>query len=114
MNRAPELEQSSGFSHLEPEIRLAIEARVDRELARRAIPGSMSYFLVCVVTAISTPYYADHPFALLLAGSLTLLVGGLRLLSARRVLSDPAGAHSRAVLVLHGATYATFAGWGLF
>src|ERR1017187_4593457 len=114
MNRAPELEQSSGFSHLEPEIRLAIEGRVDRELARRAIPGSMAYFLVCVVTAISTPYYADHPFALVLAGSLMLLVGGLRLLSARRVLSHPAGAPSRAVLVFRGATYTTFVVWGFF
>src|ERR1039457_6359207 len=114
MNRAPELEQSSGFSHLEPEIRLAIEGRVDRELARRAIPGSMAYFLVCVVTAISTPYYADHPFALVVSGGLMLLVGGLRLLSARRVLSHPAGVPSRAVLVFRGATYATFVVWGLF
>lgn len=114
MDRAPEPEESSGFSNLEPEIRLAIERRVDRELARRAIPGSMGYFLVCVVTAISTPYYADHPFALVLSGSLMLLVGALRLLSARRVLSHPAGTPSRAVLVLHGSTYATFVVWGLF
>jgi PAS domain S-box-containing protein len=114
MHHVSEPEGSSGLSNLEPEIRLAIERRVDRELARRALPGSMGYFLVCVVTAISTPYYADHPFALVLAGSLMLLVGGLRLLSARRVLSLPDGAPSRVLPVFHGATYATFAIWGLF
>jgi PAS domain S-box-containing protein len=107
MDDAPEPQESSGISNLEPEIRLAIEGQVDREL-------SMAPFLVCAVTAISTPYYADHPFALVLAGSLTLLVGGFRLLSARRVMSHPAVAHSHAGLVLRGATYATFVVWGLF
>jgi two-component system, cell cycle sensor histidine kinase and response regulator CckA len=114
MDGAPEPKESSGISNLEPEIRLAIAGQVDRELARRAIPASMAPFLVCAVTAISTPYYADHPFALVLSGSLMLLVGGLRLFSARRVMSHPAVAHSRAGLVLRGATYATFVVWGLF
>jgi PAS domain S-box-containing protein len=114
MNGAPELEESFGLDNLELEILSAIKGRVDRELAGRAISGSMVYFLVCVVMATSTPYYADHPFALALAGSLTLLAGGLRLLSARRVLSQPAGALSRAVPLFRGATYATFAVWGIF
>ena len=81
MSRRPE--EWSRLSNLEPEIRSAIESRVDRELARRAIAGSMVYFVVCVVVAVSTPYYVDHPVALVLAGCLTLLVGGLRLLTAR-------------------------------
>ena len=49
------------MSNLEPEIRSAIESRIDQELARRAIAGSMVYFALCVVVGISTPYYMGHP-----------------------------------------------------
>ena len=102
------------MSSLEPELRLAIEGKVDRELAGRAIAGSMAYFLVCVVVAVSTPYYTDHPLAVLLAGSLTLLVGSMRLLSARHLLKHPDGDLSGAVRVFYGTTYATFVIWGCF
>ena len=114
MSRAPEPEESSRPGYLEPDLRLAIEGMVVRELARRAISGSMVYFVVCVVVGISTPYYADHPFVLVLTGCLTLLLGGLRLISARRVQRPGAGALARDVLVFKGATYATFVVWGLF
>ncbi len=114
MKREARPEDWSKLSNLEPEIRSAIEIRVDQELASRAISGSMVYFVVCVVVAVSTPYYADHPVTLVTTGLLTLLVGGLRLLSARRVLSHPAGIQSRDVLVFKGSTYATFVQWGLF
>ena len=77
------------MSNLEPEVRSAIESRVDQELAKRAIQGSMVYFAVCIVVGLSTPYYAGHPIALVLAGCLTLLAGGLRLVTARRVRSRP-------------------------
>jgi PAS domain S-box-containing protein len=99
---------------LEPEVGSAMQSRVDQELARRAKFGSMVYFVVCVVVAMSTSFYADHPVVLVLTGCFTLLLGGLRLLSARRVLSHPAGAFSRSALVLKGTTYATFVVWGLF
>ena len=95
-------------------MRSAIESQVDRELARRAVAGSMVYFVVCVVVAVSTPYYADHPVALVLAGCLMVLVGGLRLFTARRVQSQPASAISRNAIVFKGATYATFVVWGIF
>ena len=111
---AASTEERSRLSNLEPEIRNAIEGRVDQELAKRAISGSMVYFVVCVVVAISTPYYADHPAVLVLAGCLALLLGGLRLLSARRVLNPSSGTLARTSWVFRGATYATFAVWGLF
>ena len=114
MSHASRPEERSRLSNLDPEIRSAMESRVDQELARRATSSSMVYFVVCVVVAISTPYYADHPLALVLAGCLALLVGGLRFLSARRLLSQAAGEPSRTALVFTGATYATFFGWGLF
>ena len=112
MSRRPE--EWSRLSNLAPEMRSAIESRIDHELARRAVAGSMVYFVVCVVVSVSTPYYADHPVALVLAGCLTLLVGGMRLLAARRVLRRAAGAVSRDAIVFKGATYATFVVWGIF
>jgi PAS domain S-box-containing protein len=114
MDHTPEPEESSRLSNLEPELRLAIEGRVDQELARRAIAGSMAYFLVCVVVAVSTPYYTDHPFAIVLTSSLTLLVGAMRLLSARRLLSHPHSDVSHTVRLFYAATYATFVIWGIF
>src|SRR5260370_12993641 len=72
----------SRLSNLEPEVRSAIESRVDQELAKRAIQGSMVYFAVCIVVGVSTPYYVGHPIALVLVGCLTLLPG-------RRAPSSP-------------------------
>ena len=95
-------------------MRSAIESQIDRELAKRAVAGSMVYFVVCVVVAVSTPYSADHPVALVLAGCLTLLVGGLRLFTARRVQTQPHGVISRNAILFRGATYATFVVWGIF
>ena len=43
---AASTEERSRLSNLEPEIRSAIEGRVDQELAKRAISGSMVYFAV--------------------------------------------------------------------
>jgi two-component system cell cycle sensor histidine kinase/response regulator CckA len=114
MNGGAKPEDGSRFSNLEPEVRSAIESRVDQELAKRAIQGSMVYFAVCIVVGISTPYYVGHPIALLSAGCLTLLAGGLRLLTARRVRSRPEGVVSRTAPVFRGTTYATFIVWGFF
>ena len=74
----------------------------------------MVYFVVCVVVAVSTPYYTDHPVALVLTGCLTLFVGGLRIFTARKVLSQPDSESSRNTIVFKGATYATFLVWGIF
>ncbi len=102
------------MSNLEPEIRSAIEGRIDQELARRAVAGSMVYFALCVVVGISTPYYMGHPVALILAGALTLLAGGLRLYTSKRMLRHPAEPAAWTLPVFKATTYATFVVWGLF
>ena len=61
MTPAAKPEDRSRLSNLEPEVRSAIESRVDQELAKRAIQGSMVYFAVCIVVGVSTPYYVGHP-----------------------------------------------------
>ena len=100
------------WTTLEPEIRIALKGRLDRELAERAFSGGMVYFVVAVVLAFSTPYYADHRGLLILVGTAELLAGGARVLGARQLLRE--GTHTTAVPVLRGATYASFAVWGLF
>jgi hypothetical protein len=72
MNRAARPAEWSKMSNLEPEIRSAIESRIDQELARRAIAGSMVYFALCGGRNIHAPLHGP-PVALVLAGSLTLL-----------------------------------------
>ena len=74
----------------------------------------MVYFALCVVVGISTPYYMGHPVALVVAGSLTLLAGALRLYTAKRMLRHPPDPSSWTVPVFKGTTYATFVVWGLF
>jgi hypothetical protein len=95
----------SKWSALEPGVRAALAAHVDRELAARAIPGALVYFYVSVVLALSTPYY--------LIASSTLLVGLLRIGSAWRLsrVTTPAPNLRRLFLA---ATYCSFAIWGLF
>jgi PAS domain S-box-containing protein len=112
MSRRPE--EWSKLSNLEPEMRSAIESRVDCELARRAVAGSLVYFLVCVVVSLSTPYYADHPIALVITGCLTLIVGSFRIFMAKRVIGHGTGAPVRDVTIFKAATYATFVVWGIF
>jgi len=107
-------DEPSRVSSLEPEIRSAIEIRVDQELAKRATSGALVYFVVCVVVAVATPYYQDHPVILATAACLTLVLGALRILTARRLLGCPVGAHPRSALVFKHTTYATFVFWGLF
>ena len=100
------------WSTLEPEIRSALEGRVERELADRSFSGAMVYFVVAVVLAFSTPYYTEHPVILLLAGSVALLTGSMRLLAAQNLLSDKP--RRIASPVFRFATYASFTAWGLF
>jgi PAS domain S-box-containing protein len=98
---------------VEPEVRAALAIRVERELARRSISGAMVYFVVTVILAIATPYYAEHPVLLGAVAALTFLCGGVRIAIARRIMVVPASTAflKRAFLL---ATYATAAIWGLF
>jgi hypothetical protein len=73
---------------LEPQSRSALLAQAQRDLARRAVPGAMVYFLVVLVAVAVTPYDTDHPVILFSAGSLMLLVGGTRLIAAMRLSSS--------------------------
>ncbi|MEO8593175.1 MAG: PAS domain S-box protein [Candidatus Solibacter sp.] len=99
---------------LEPELHGAIVGRINQELASRAVSGSMVYFVVCLVVASATPYINDHPITLISVGSLMLVLGGTRLLSARRVLQHTGGGLARDVRIFRIATYASFITWGLF
>jgi PAS domain S-box-containing protein len=100
------------WTTLEPEIRTALGGRLNRALAERAFSGSMVYFVVVVVLAFSTPFYADHPALLIAVGAAELLAGGTRLLAARQVTRE--GAHPEAERVLRIATYGSFGVWGAF
>jgi PAS domain S-box-containing protein len=106
--------ESWAWPNLEPEVRTALASRVDDELARRAIPGALIYFVISIILAISTPYYADHPTLLILAGCLTLLAGGARFISALRLLRRSADSRKHTKLVFFCATYASFGVWGTF
>src|SRR5260370_36732332 len=86
----------SRLSNLEPEVRSAIESRVDQELAKRAIQGSMVYFAACIVVGVSTPYYVGHPIALGLGGCLTLLAARRRPPRERPALRPAAGVRTPA------------------
>lgn len=107
-------EESWAWPNLEPEVRSALAARVDRELAKRSISGALVYFVVSIVLAISTPYYSDHPALLVLISSLTLLAGGVRMIAAWRLLRPSADVQNRTKLVFFCAVYTTFVVWGAF
>ncbi|MEO8369424.1 MAG: PAS domain S-box protein [Candidatus Solibacter sp.] len=104
----------STASGLEPGVRGPIAELINRELARRALTGSMLYFVGCLVAAGATPYLNDHPVALILAACLMLVLGGTRLLAARRVMGQTGAGEPRDVLMFRAATYGTFLAWGLF
>jgi PAS domain S-box-containing protein len=106
--------ESWAWSNLEPEVRTALASRVDRELAKRSMSGALVYFVVSIVLAISTPYYADHPAILVPVECLTLLAGGVRMIAAWRLLTQPADAQSWTKPVFICAIYTTFVVWGAF
>jgi len=43
-----------------------------------------------------------------------LILGGMRLLAARRIIAHTGGGLARDVLIFRSATYGTFLAWGLF
>jgi PAS domain S-box-containing protein len=101
------------WAALEPEVRAALALRVDRELAKRAVPGALVYFYVSVVLAFSTPYYREHPGLFSAIGCATLLVGVVRIMTAWRLpeVTRDATALRR---LFYASTYSAFAVWGLF
>ena len=99
------------WSALEPEVRAALALRVDRELAKRAVPGALVYFYVSVVLAFSTPYYHDHPLVFSVVGFVTLVVGVVRITTAWR-LPETYSSGNTIRRVFFASTYSAFAVWG--
>jgi PAS domain S-box-containing protein len=107
-------EESWAWSKLEPEVRAALTNRIEQELARRSIAGSMVYFVISLVLSFSTPYFTGHPAVLVSVGCLTLLTGALRILTARRLLVQPPQAPAWTRRVFLATTYAAVVVWGWF
>jgi PAS domain S-box-containing protein len=106
-------EESWAWGNLKLEIRIPLANRVDRELAARSVSGALVYFVVCVVLALTTSFYQDHPAILIISTGFTLIFGGLRMATALR-LKKKSREETRARPVFLFSTYATFAVWGLF
>ncbi|HZT29933.1 MAG TPA: response regulator [Bryobacteraceae bacterium] len=61
------------------ELRAALVAAADQELARRSIPGSLAYFALWLVVLGTTSYLKDHPRLVTATGASLLLTGVIRL-----------------------------------
>jgi PAS domain S-box-containing protein len=107
-------EESWAWENLDPEIRIPLANRVDREIAARSVFGAMVYFIVCIVLAFTTSFYRDHPAILLISTGCALVFGVLRETTALRLKKKSPGEKTRARPLFLFATYATFAFWGLF
>ena len=86
----------------------------ERELAKRSFSGAIVYFLTTLVIWWTTPYSADHPALLLVVGVLTLLLGAMRVLTARRLLALPPENAADAKLAFLFSLYGIFLVWGSF
>lgn len=99
---------------LEPEVRAAIRRQVEWELARRSLSGALVYFIMSVVVALSTPFYREHPAIVLATGCIMLVTGLLRIVTARRLMREPAAEIPRTSSVFIASIVATFVVWGAF
>ncbi|HEY7389831.1 MAG TPA: ATP-binding protein [Bryobacteraceae bacterium] len=113
-NRNSPIEEPWAWGNLEPEIRIPLANRVDRELAARSVSGALVYFIICVVVALTTSFYQDHPVILITTAGFTLIFGVLRMATALRLKKKSPPKESRARPVFLFSIYATFAVWGLF
>src|SRR5678816_3635849 len=89
-------------------------AEVQLELARRSVPGALSYFGLLLVVGLFTPYATDHPYVFNPVIAALLLMGMMRVVLARAI-EDRAGQD----LGWHPAAFAwgvmlSAALWGLF
>ena len=96
---------------LEPEIQVAVAARIDAELAKRSMSGAWVYFVVCLTLGVATSYYTDHSALLTLVASVMLCLAATRMASGRSLLRQ-ATPRSRALLI--ASIYGSFAVWGAF
>jgi PAS domain S-box-containing protein len=99
---------------LEPEVRLALVGKADRELAKRSFSGAIVYFLTTLVIAWTTPYSSEHPLVVIVVGALTLVFGLVRIIAARRLLRLPPEEWDGVKLAFHASLYGVFFVWGAF
>jgi PAS domain S-box-containing protein len=107
------------FSALEPEVRAALEARIERALAKRSFSGAMVYFLVVVLVAVSTSYYSNHPVILSATGCFVFVTGIARIAAARRLLAAAPATINPAITnnvrrLFIASIYLTVILWGAF
>ena len=107
------------LSALEPEVRVALEAGIERALAKRSMTGAMVYFLVVLMVALSTSYYSNHPIILSATGCFVFITGIARIAAARRLLAatpelaiPPGTDHVRRLFM--ASIYLTVILWGAF
>ncbi|MCX6595096.1 MAG: hypothetical protein NTV70_01860 [Acidobacteria bacterium] len=97
------------LSALDPRLRLQIE----QDLARRALPGAMVYFLVMVIVGWATPIATQYPRLSVAAGAVTLGCGLVRLTCSIRILRYSGGDVTSFVLWFRLSTGLVFGFWGL-
>jgi PAS domain S-box-containing protein len=102
------------WSELDPDARSALASQAEQEIAARSISGALVYFLVSGAIAVSTPYYRDHPGTVVAIGSITLVLGASRILTARHLKKHVSDAAPGMKALLLACIYGTFAAWGLF
>ncbi|HXK01931.1 MAG TPA: ATP-binding protein [Verrucomicrobiae bacterium] len=98
----------------EAEIRAGLAGHVERELAKRSISGTMVYFVVTLLLAWTTPYYARHPAVLVVASAVTLVLGLIRTITALGLLKGPAEDVRLTRGIFLGSMYTLFLVWGGF
>ena len=60
-------------------------AEAQKELARRSLPGAMSYFALLIVVGLFTSYPDDYPILFNSVAALLLLTGVVRVVLARAI-----------------------------
>ncbi|HTS66892.1 MAG TPA: PAS domain S-box protein [Candidatus Acidoferrales bacterium] len=83
-------------------------------MAKRSLSGSMVYFVVTLLLAWTTPYYAEHAAMLAVASALTLFLGMTRTVSAFRLLKQPATDRRVAKRLFVASLNLLFLVWGAF
>src|SRR5687767_10318374 len=91
---------------------LPLEA--DLELARRSLPGAMSYSILLIIVAISTPYSVDHPLVIEITAAAQIFVGVARILVAQAMLRNYRGGVARWSGLFRVGAYSSALIWGVF
>ncbi len=102
------------LANLAPQTRGALRTQGQRDLARRAVPGSLVYALVVAVIAVVTPFREDHGAVVVSAGILMLALGVIRLVASRCLARSSAETLHEWSKPFRGLLFVQFFAWGLF